>query len=156
MAAPSFSPILSMKGADIEKPRPLPVGTYLAVVQGQPKMDKSSKKQTPYVEFSMKLMQAMDDVDQDDLAHALTKPSGEKVLLTDKALRLTYYLTPDSAWRIKQFLKRDLQIEDADSKDIGQQVSEAPGCQCIVTVKHRVSENGEDTFAEIGSTAKAE
>jgi hypothetical protein len=36
-------------------------------VQGQPKIDKSSKKQTEYVQYTLKPIEALDDVDADAL-----------------------------------------------------------------------------------------
>lgn len=155
MSGPSFSPILDKQPSAIERPKPIPVGSYLAVIQGQPKLDKSTKKQTPYVEFTMKFLQAQDDVDADDLAHALTKPSGEKKALTDVTMRNTFYLTEDAAWRLKQFLVRDLKMED-DNRSLAQMIAETAGMQVIVVVKHRASDDGETTFAEIGATAAAE
>lgn len=49
----------------------LPPGSYVATVQGY-KLDKSSKKQTEFVEFTMKIVEAQNDVDEDALDEYLT------------------------------------------------------------------------------------
>ena len=67
---PNFSNILDKPATDVERPRPLPVGTYLTVIQGLPRYDKSSKKQTDFVEFTHQIVSALDDVDPDELAAA--------------------------------------------------------------------------------------
>src|SRR6185437_1001481 len=48
----SFSYILDKPATEIDRPKPLPVGTYTWSIQGLPKHDKSREKQTPYVEFT--------------------------------------------------------------------------------------------------------
>ena len=64
---PQFASVLDMPASDIERPKPLPVGSYVCVVQGQPRIDKSAKKQTEFVEYTLKLLEALDDVDADGL-----------------------------------------------------------------------------------------
>src|SRR5262249_22764520 len=105
MAAPQLSSILDRQGTEVERPRPLPFRTYRTIVTGAPRFDKSKNKGTVFVEFTLKFLPAEEDVDADDLAHALTKPSGESVPLQEKSNRLTFYLTEDAAYRLKDFLK---------------------------------------------------
>ena len=63
--ATTFESILDRPSAEIDRTvKPLPVGSYVAIVQGQPRIDKSSKKQTEFSEYTMKLLEAKDDVDR--------------------------------------------------------------------------------------------
>jgi hypothetical protein len=148
----SFASILDMQPSEVERPKPLPAGTYLCVVDGRFTLDKSTRKQTDYVEFTLKILQAMDDVDADDLQAALTKPTGEVVSLNSKTVRVTYYLTPDALWRLKKFLE-DCGI-DLEGRSFAECLEETPGCQVLAEIKHQVSANGEAVYANVTNTAR--
>lgn len=143
IARPAFQSILDRPSTDIERPKPMPVGTYVVVVQGQPKFDKSTKKQTDYVEFTFKFLEALDDVDTD----ALDAVGGIK----DKTIRNTYYLTEQAAFRLVDFLDH-VGAGDEDMS-LGQRIPEAVGKQCLATISHRASEDGQAVFAQVKSTA---
>jgi hypothetical protein len=152
----TFSSILDKAPSEIERPKPLPAGEYVCIVDGQPKFDKSAKKQTDYVEFSLKPMEAMESVDEDALASALIRGNGEKKLLSDSRIRATYYLTEDSLYRLKDFLKHCGLDLDEDDKSIRQWIEETPGCNIIATIKHTSSEDGESMYANLAKTAPVE
>jgi hypothetical protein len=156
MADTNFADILDRAPSEIEKPKPLPVGTYSTVLQGQPRQDKSSKKQTPFVEFQHKFMAPGDDVDSDALKDALTMADGTVKKLQDITMRNTFYLTENSAWRLKDFLQDCGFDIDDDEQSLREMIESSAGRQVNVYVKHTPSQDGKSTFAEIGSTAAAE
>src|SRR5262245_54045316 len=92
----TFGSILDKPSASVERPKPMPVGTYLWIVQGLPRYDKSSVKKTEFVEFTLRPLQASEDVDLE----ALDAVGG----LDGKSTKATYYLTEDAVWRLKDFL----------------------------------------------------
>lgn len=144
----SFSSILDSQVTDTEIPKALPTGSYTCQVKGLPRFDKSSKKQTEFVEFNLYPFSAGEDVDPEALEEAL----GDKSL-TDKSLRATYYLTPDSLYRLKQFLEHcGIEIE---GKSYTEAINEVPGSTVVAHIKHRFSDDGERVFAEIKATSKA-
>src|SRR6266545_6388685 len=100
----SFSEILDKPAKEIERPKPLPVGTYLTVVKGLPRFDKTSKKNTDFVEFTHQVLQVGDDVDEEAIIAYLTKGDGTKSKLSEAVIKNTYYLTPNAAWRLRKFL----------------------------------------------------
>lgn len=140
----NFGAILDKPSSEVSRPPPLPVGEYVVVLQGLPKLDKTSKKQTEFCEFTVKFLQALDSVDAD----ALAEVGG----ITDKERRLTFYLTDKSAYRLKEFMVNDLQIEE-EGKTLRQMLDETPGRQFIVTIKHTATDDGKGVFDEITSTA---
>ncbi len=159
MSQANFSSVLDKPSTDVGRPKPLPVGSYITVVQGLPKIDKSSKKQTEYSEYSLKVLQAGEDVDADDLDTALTKASGEKLNLLDKVIRITFYHTEDSLWRLKQFFEHlNIPEEDDDGETLTmrQRMQLVPNRQVGVYVKHVASEDGESVFANADKTFKVE
>lgn len=143
---PNFGAILDKPTAEVVAPPTYPPGSYIAVIAGLPKMDKSTKKQTEYVEFEMRPLQALEDVNEDDL-----KAFGP---LGDGTLRLTFYLTEKSAYRLKEFLINDLQLEEQAT--IRPMLDETPGQQCVIHIKHTARDDGQRVFANISSTGPVE
>ena len=90
--APNFASILDEAPTEISRPKPLPVGTYLCVVQGQPVYDKSNKKGTPFVEFLLRVIAAMDDVDPDDLQFILQQYFPEQSFQPKDITSYEYYV----------------------------------------------------------------
>lgn len=147
MSNPDFASILDEAPATTERPKPLPAGTYLAVVKGQPRYDKSSKKQTPFVEFTLQPTAAMEDVDQEEL----TTMGG----FANKTIRATYYITEDAKWRLKDFLSHcGIDVDSMESYRTA--IDEAMNSQVLATLRHRASDDGQAVFAELAKTAPAE
>ena len=108
MTSPSFSAILDRPSDSIEKPKPLPVGTYLFSIKGQPEMVKA-KSGTEGVKFACIPLQAGEDVDSQALAEALTnqttketKPLSAKAINhTDEEIEnLAQLVNQRTAWEV--------------------------------------------------------
>lgn len=143
--ATTFASILDRPSNEIERPKPIPVGTYSGVVMGLPRYDKSSKKGTEFVEFTIGNLAAGDDVDAD----ALDSMGGA----ANKTMKATYYLTEDAAWRLKDFLDH-LGIEDEGT--LRERVEQTSGKSVRFFVKHEPSQDGQSVFARIDKTMPAE
>jgi hypothetical protein len=150
---PVFASILDRPMKLIERPKPLPVGQYdwktLSYQEGI-----SSRKQTPYVEFTCKCLgpHSEESVDQDALAKWLTNPDGTKSRITDVVRKMQFYLVDKVMWRLQRFLGH-LGFDENTDASIAQVLAETPGCDFIGTVKHDTSEDGEITFDKIIDTA---
>jgi len=154
MANPDFSAILNRQSSEVERPKAMPIGSYIWAITGLPRYDKSAKKGTPFVEFACKPLQAV-EVDAEDLEAALQKKDGSNKLLGDMQQKLTFYLTEDALWRLKKFLVTDLQIEE-EEKTLQQMIDESVGCQFIGTIGHDPTQDGEGVYAQIKQTAPTE
>jgi len=149
-AAQTFGSILDRAPADVEKPKPAPIGSYKTTIVGQPRFDKSSKKQTEFVEFTHKLISAMDDVDEDELKAYL----GDRKI-TEVTMKNTYYLTEASLWRLKEFLEHcGVDLDSMDSLREG--IEATPGAEVGIFVNHEPAQDGESFFARINKTFVAE
>lgn len=98
---PDFSSLLSKPTDEIKKPKPLPEGSYSGIIQkfefreaDTPKDPVNPKK--PVLTLHIALSEALDDVDQADLAEAL---QGE-ALSAKPAQRYDLWLTPDAQYRV--------------------------------------------------------
>jgi hypothetical protein len=144
MKTPDFSTILDQQATDIEPPKPLPAGSYVCIVQGLPRFDKSSRKQTDFVEFTLQPVSAEDDVDADDLEDF--GPLGEKTI------RATFYITNEAVYRLRDFLV-DLGLE-IEGHSLNELINQSPGQSVIAHIVHRFSDDGKRVFAEVKSTTK--
>src|SRR5262245_41392778 len=124
MAEATFGAILDKQSSEVDRPKPLPQGSYHCVVDGQYEEGKTTNKGTEYIAFSLKPISALDDVDEEELNTSLTSGDGSVRSLQDKRITATFYLTENALWRLKKFLVDDLQIPEGKKK-IRQLVSEA-------------------------------
>ena len=145
-SAASFESILDTPATEIDRPKPLPAGTYDAIVKGLPEYGESSQKKTPFCRFTYAIQAAGEDVDAEEI-EAIGGLEG-------KTIRDTYYTTPDAIFRLTDTLER-MGI-DADGKTVRQMIDESPNCPIKVVIGHRASEDGQQIFAEVKRTMKAD
>ena len=154
MNSPNFGTILDKPASEIERHKPLPQRSYVCVIKGLPRYDKSTKKQTEFAEFILQPLQAMDDVDEEALKAFFLREDGTSRTLADVQTKLTFYLTENSVYRLKDFLIDDLGIEEQES--LRPMMDQTPGCQCVMHIKHTTSEDGKSIYANVSSTAPVE
>ncbi len=145
-STPDFASVLDTPASEIERPKPLPRGTYHTIVQGQPRIDKSAKKGTEFSEFTLKILEPLDDVDEDELA-----AYGP---VRDKTTRVTFYHTPNSVYRLKEFIEHC--GIDTEKGSLRQLIAETPGCQVLANIVHEPSQDGGAVYANVKSTAAVE
>ena len=150
----NFGDILDRQTDDIERPKALPMGGYIWTIKGMYETGESAQKKTPYVEFTCVPIQATEDVDQDELKATLSRKNGQDKLLGDMTQRLTFYLTEDALWRLKEFLGHC--GIDTEGRTLSSALEDTPGCQFLGNIRHEPSRDGSTIFAKIGTTAKAE
>lgn len=145
---PSFQDILNTPATEIKPPEALPIGTYLAIVDGQPELAQRGKNNNNCAIFKLKPIQAQPDVDQQLLMQSLNGSS-----LQDKVIYHTLWLTDDSKWRCMQFLADHLGIEKG-KKTLGEMIPEAMGKQVLVTLSHYTTQDGKRVGHQVKDTAK--
>jgi|SRR5215831_9781758 len=139
---PSFEEILNTPASDIKPPEAYPVGTYHCLIVGPPTPGKSSQKQTDYLRFEYKILAPFKDVD--------TAKAAEQQVV-GKSIHEDYYITGNAEWRLKDMLKNaDISEE---GKTLREMISEAPGKQILVTLRHEASQDGKRVFHRVNGTA---
>lgn len=139
----NFSDILDQPISEAEKPKPLPVGSYVCAVQTPPRMDASSQKGTKFVEFTLKVLKPSDDVDTDEL-----KAQGG---IGARTLRTTYYLTDGAKWRLRKFIE-DCGVDFDEDATFSEGIASLSGAQVIAIVEHTPSKDGSQLFANVKDT----
>ena len=140
---PDFQELLNKKASEVEPPKALPAGVYQFQIE-KSEFGKSRQKQTPFVEFMCRATEPFEDVDDESLE--------EYGGLSDKSkLRITFYITEDSLFRLTNFFEH-LGLEEGD-KSINELIPDCPGQVFLGTVSHELSQDGETVYANISSTA---
>lgn len=155
--ASNIASVLDAPASEIKQPPALPVGSYIGRVQGLPRYDKSANKGTPFIEFTVILVSALEDVDEDDLKAVLNPPDGPSKQLKDFQYRRTFYYKEEdksSLWRFKKFIEHC--GFDPDEGTPRQQAESVINSEVGIHLKHTPSQDGESVYAEIDKTFQPE
>lgn len=149
---PSFSDVLSKAAESIERPPLPPKGTYVFVVQGQPKTNE--RKEYEVVDFQLKGVRPGEDVDADDLK-AYGSPAN---IIVRKSF--LFNTTDEAAFKRAEFNLREFLVTHL-GMDAGLTIKElmtmANGKQCLGTIDYRPDqENPEVLYVDLKRTAPIE
>ncbi len=128
-----FKELLQDRTGDVEPPKPLPSGDYDAVIESW-QTGHSSKKQTPFVEFTCRLTAPKENVNEDEF-----EEYGGMAKLSEKTFAVPYYLTENSKFRLAQ-LFQSLKLDD--NVTLSDNLPNTIGAEVIATCAHQMGENG--------------
>lgn len=159
MNSPNFASVLDKRPSAIEKPTPMPNGVFLMTVDGLPVITKQGKENTEVVIFKLRPMQAVQDVDPNELAEfTRLKP------LNDRTIDAKFWMTDAAAYRLMDFLclfglaKYNEQTKNYDTE--GDQSPRAlipmtMNQQVLVQMKQTPSDDGQRMFSNPDKYLKA-
>ena len=128
----SFQDLLSKSVDSVERPAPLPEGTYEVLIKAH-NFGESDRKKTPYCEFEYQLMATGLDVDKERLDSALKgKP------LSERSIRDSFYITEKALPRLREFLERA--GVNIVGRPFTQCIPEAIGRRVLIFVKQEAGE----------------
>jgi len=148
----NFTDILNRPSEEIKPAPVLPQGSYHAVVLGLPEQGESSQKKTPQLKFILKILAALEDVSDEDIAEFEAvddKGLGEKVV--GQEIENILYITDKSAIMLKEFILNC--GVDLTGRSLAEGIDDTPNAELIINIKHEEMKNGR-VFAKVGSTAK--
>ena len=128
---------------EIEKPKPVPVGSYEALIIGT-EFKESQKKKTKMLEVQFELVAPQDDVNEVDLEEYGDSVAGKK-------LKMPFFLTEDSIFRLQDFILEHVGLELKGStldEAIPQLVNHPVGLR----VTHEISQDGETVYVKATKT----
>ena len=143
-----FAALMNKPVEEAVRPPTAPAGHYLAGIVSH-EFGTSTKKGTPYCRFNFQLLAAQDDVDEEILEAA-----GGVEFLNKKRMRYEFYLTDDAMYRLREFLEEALEL-NCSGRNFDEVVPESANMQVIVEIVHTLSDDGSETYANIGTFAKA-
>ncbi len=145
----NFNELLSVQVESVERPKSFPIGHYEAVVASH-EMGTSSKKGTPYVCFPTKLLGPGEDVDEE-----LFEQAGGMAALTErKPIPMTFYLTKDAMYRLREFLEEGLGL-NCQGRNFDEVIPETTNAPLTVHVSHRAGQKEGEFYMELDDYIKA-
>ena len=96
----NFDQLLNKPLDEVKRPPAMPPGTYFATVHMY-EPTESMEKKTPGVKFTFNNLQPGPDIDPRDLVDA----DGTPINLATRQVSTTFWLTPDSEYRLKDFVE---------------------------------------------------
>lgn len=144
----NFMDILNKPFDEVNAPKPVPMGTYLCLVDGPPEFRQMGKEQNWGAVFKFKPIQAGPDVNQAELLENL-----EGKALSDVSIQTTFWITEKALYRLKDFLTDALGI-DGTGRQFPEVIPDAAGRQVNVMVTHQPSKDGKAVRMEVKSFAR--
>jgi hypothetical protein len=141
----NFESLLNISMDTVEKPKPLPVGHYNFLIVSKD-LGQSKEKKTPFVSYKVRALAPHDDVDQNDLAAVNN--------WNQKEMKLDFYLTADSMFRLKDFAEHC--GVDATGKSVGQLIEDLMNATFAGQIGHSFGKDNETIYANIVSTMQAQ
>ncbi len=145
----NFNELLSVQIESVERPKNFPVGHYESVIAAH-EVGKSSQKETPFVRFQVKLLGPGEDVDVDLFEQA----GGMEALRERKPVPMTYYLTKDALYRLREFLEDGLGL-NCSGRNFDEVIPETVNASLVVHVSHRAGQKEGEFFMELNDYMKA-
>lgn len=149
----NFASILDAPITEAERPPAIPTGDYILVISGNPRRDKSTRNQTDYIEYSLKILSAVDGTYDEDELKEFEESQGK---ISGKETKKTFYITEKSGYRHKEFIIDDLGLEMGPDKSHWEAAQEAVGHQFLGHYTKKPSDDGKGWFSELTSTAPVE
>lgn len=148
--AQDFKKLLSVPATSIEKPKPLPIGTYDGVIHSH-SLGESRENKTPYVRLAIRPLVAGPDVDVEALAAAGGSERFPKVNCT-----FDFWLTEDSLYRLTEFFTNVLGV-DIEGKTLDELIgTELNNKPVKFELQHRFGQDGETTYMNVTKLLKAD
>lgn len=141
--ASTFRQLLSQPTDAVERPKALAAGHYIGEIKTH-EFGQSRQKQTPYVRFVLTPSEETADVMEG--ANAGTD-------LSRRELRKDFYITPNSLYRLGDML--DAVLGKTSGRSFDERIPETRGARVMFAVTQRESEDGTETYNDIGTIVAA-
>lgn len=136
--------LLSKRTTEVERPKPLPEGTYSGIIEKRE--FGTTKSQDTNLKFTIGQIQPGDDVNQDALAG---------FDLGKKKTSTTFLVTETALFRLSDFLSK-LEGGADGSRSMSELIEDAIGKEVDFMISHRMSQDGANTYEQVDNlTIKA-
>lgn len=139
-----FRNLLSTNLEAIERPKPLPAGTWNGTISART-FGESNKKKTPFVQFTISNLRPGEDIDPEDLNGV--RELGKKTVTT------TYYITPEAQFRIKDLIASC--GHETSGRSLAEGIEDLIGSEVMFLIKHRPSEDGQEIYTDVDNVKGA-
>jgi len=130
---------------NIEKPKPMPVGSYQVLIKSLETGKTKSDKKTDYLRIHAETVQPLSDVNEEELA-AFGPVNGKKV-------SFDFYLTEATLWRLNEFIVDHVGLDQLRGVALSQAIPELVNNTVGITVAHRRDERKpDDVYLDVTKT----
>lgn len=143
MSASTFRELLSQKTDAVERPRALAPGHYVGEIKTH-EFGQSRQKQTPYVRFILTPNEETTDV---------ATGANDGIDLSKRELRKDFFITPTALYRLSDML--DAVLGKTQGRSFDERIPETRGVRVMFAVTSRESEDGTETYNDIGAIVAA-
>lgn len=137
MSTVNLQELLRKPADQVERPKPLPGGTYNGMVSGR-EFGESREKKTPYVRFSIQVVTPGNDIDPTTIAG---------IDLSKKKLRRDFFLTPDAEYRLVEFAE-SCGINKS-GRSLAELIEECLNKPVLVEVIQKPNQDGSEVYNEV-------
>lgn len=130
-----FQNLLSKPVTDIERPPPLPAGSYFFTIQRY-SMEKIGQKQTPACTLVL-TVNSPDEVDPDEI-----DAIGGLAKIQGRQMRYNFFVTEDALWRFREFIEKVCHI-NTSGRTLGECIPEILNVQVRGIVEPGMTRDGE-------------
>lgn len=141
-ASVNFADLAQVKVGDVEPPKALPEGHYLAQITGPMTQHKAAKSGNVAMRFPCKILGPStdpQDVDQADYEASLTKKDGTQK--DPPAFNLDFWMSPDARYRFTDFIKAMGASDSMGLIEAAEWLVGEGNKPFLITNKHRVAED---------------
>jgi hypothetical protein len=150
----NFADLAQTKVADVERPKPIPEGHYLAQITGPMTQHKAAKSGNVAMRFPCKVIGAGEDVDQAEFNAARTGQDGNS---KDVKFNLDFWMSPDARYRFTDFGKAQGASDDLNLIELAEWLVGDGNKPFLIQNKHRVDEqNADNVFNNFDNPTVAE
>ncbi len=139
----NFQELLNKRADSFEAPKQLPPGKYQVVVKNF-NTGESTQKKTPYVEFIFQVVGLLDVAPENSVEASAAVSSNAEV-------KTTFYLTEKSAYRLVEFLEKDLGMA-SQGRTLADMLPNSLGAACAVVMDKATTKDGKE-FIEVKRTS---
>lgn len=149
MSLGSFADLANVRVGDVERPKPLPVGHYVAQFAG-PMTEHKAKSGNLAMRFPFVLVEAGEDVDADLLAEAGGLPTDDKG--SPKKFTMDFWMSPDARFRFTDFGKAMGHSDQLNLLELAEALATS-GDQFLIEAKHSPGKNEGDVYVNFDNPA---
>lgn len=144
MSSSTFRELLSQPTDVVERPRALANGHYMGEIKSH-EFGTSRQKQTPYVMFILIPTEETEDVESG---------ANAGIDFSKKEMRKTFYITPTALYRLSDML--DAVLGKSTGRSFDERIPETRSARVMFAVTSRQSEDGLETYNDVGAIVAAD
>ncbi len=145
----NFADLAQVKVGEVERPKALPEGHYLAKITGPMTQHKAQKSGNVAMRFPCQILGPGDDVDAAEYQAA----AGDK----DKTFNLDFWMSPDARYRFTDFAKAQGASDEMNLIETAEWLVGDGNKPFLITNKHRIDQdNPENVYNNFDNPTAAE